>query len=475
MASTLNDSDYVILHNVPIVDAHSAPGRMKPFDNMNESLLQRIVEVNNRRLADTGDEIPIVAHHTEKGRPADEQPPIIGFAKGLYLAPFGELNPRPAIYARDWKIRKEYVELARSRPRRSIEIWPDNLEIDPIALCGADTPARHLGTLKFHRTEKVEILSPLKFAKDGIMDGMQDDGLVQKFLAAFFETPIGKVLMDMANERGFEQEGNEERSPTQSMVNAPPATSAQGFAEGTTPDTMPMPPYTPPKAEGFDHREETPGPGGTHEPSRIPDPDKEGSPMPMEGAAGSTYEHGGTPYLKEKRETYGMMGKYAKSGDPGQVEKLRMEHDDTKLQYRKLEEQFGAEQQYRQHLEKKIDAINLQLNRATYLAKLTQLRGEGYQFSRSSVIDRVQHMTPEQFDKEVEFMKENFQRAPIGLRIQEKEPFMREGGEELAAQQFSREELKTKASDTVRQAQRLSKSKGLSLTDAYEEIVNQKT
>ncbi len=466
MGSTAFDRDYVTLHDVAIVDVHEAPGRQEPFDNLDEGLLKRLVEINNRRMADTGDEIPIVAHHTVKGAPHDEQPVIVGYAKDLYIAPFGELDPRPAIYARDWKILNEYVELARSRPRRSIEVWPDTLEIDPIALCGSDTPARHLGTLKFARKgEKVEILAPLQFAKEESMHmDTQDDGMVAKVIAALFETPMGKVLMEIVQERGFQQEGDEERAPVHSMVNAPPATSAQGFAAGMTPDTMPMPEHTPPKAEGFDHmsqhmpkhmpptkpeefnHEETPGPGGTHEPGRMPH--------------------------KEKEEEH--MNHYDKGGDPERFEKLRIEHDEAKLRYRKLEEQFGAEQELRKHLEDQVGAINLQLSRATFERKLTQLQGEGVQFNRREILDRVQHLTPEQFDKEVEYMKSNFKIAPIQLRYQEEKPFMREGGEELGAQKFSREEVKVKARDAGKQAQLLAKKDGISLTDAYDQIINQK-
>jgi len=179
--------EYLYTHDVPIMDAHAAPNRPKPFDNMNEALLRHIIEVNNQRFEDTGDEIPIAAAHTVKGIPSLEQPPIIGYASGLYLGQFGRVNPRPCIYAKNWRIRKKYADLANERPRRSIEIWPKSYEIDPIALCGADTPERHLGQVRFGRDdERITVLAPLKYER---IETMLEEADIQKIVAAMMQTP----------------------------------------------------------------------------------------------------------------------------------------------------------------------------------------------------------------------------------------------------------------------------------------------
>jgi len=225
---SITDNDYIVLHDVPILDEHIEPGRQSPFDQMSESLLQQICEANNRRLEDTGDEIPIVASHTIKGAPADEQPPIIGYARNLYVGKFGKINPRACIFVKDWRIQRKHADLARSRPRRSIEIWPKTLEIDPIALLGAITPSRHLGQLQFDRDDE-RITFQRDLGKENAMDEQQ---LVDKVLAALMETPFMKWAMEK-----MEAENAAAAAPPAAPPAAIPAPPPVGFQQETPPTT----------------------------------------------------------------------------------------------------------------------------------------------------------------------------------------------------------------------------------------------
>ena len=415
------DAEYITFRDVPIIDTHAAPNRPAPFNNMDESLLRRIVEVNNRRMEDTGDEIPIVAYHTVDEGHDDEQPPIVGYAKNLYVAPFGRINPRACIYVAEWKIRKEFAGIARDKPRRSIELWPDSLEIDPIALCGADTPERHLGQIHFGKQGK-----PIRLDCNYLTDGKtrfnkeEDTKMpfdIDEVLAALNETPLFKKLMAMVDQGNGMQETGQMPGPA---MEGGPETQPVGFGhynEGEQPAERPvmgMPPYPegqphmPPKREGFNHME-TPGPGGTHEPGRMP------YPKPKESAH-MGYDKDGKPLHREPTE------------ESERFRRLREDRDDDKLKYRKLEEQMTHERGLREKLEGEMGGIQRELRREKRERACGQLQAEGLQFARAEVLDRVQDMSDEEFEAEVGFMRKNFKTAPINLRYQETGP-IRDGGE----------------------------------------------
>jgi len=413
--------EFIVKHDVPIMDVHTKLGRPKPFDNMDEALLYQIVEVNNHRMADTGDEIPIVGYHTNRDAPGDEQPPIIGYAKDLYVGKFGKLNPRACIFVKEWKIFKKYKGFANDRPRRSIELSPRTLKIDPIALLGAIAPERHLGQLIYslRGSETVHVLAPLQYGKDETMALTNED--FQEFMNMFLETPLGKKMIAMVGaDEGSEHMEHEEMP---------------GQMPSQMPGQMPGPP--PNIAQGFKHEEEEmPGPGGTHEPGRMPEPEE------------------------EKMHA----GRYSSD-----AEKLRMQNDEEKIKYRALEEQVASEKSRSRQLESEVSTISRELRRAKYERSLTQLGAEGIQFSRPKELDRLQDLNEGEFENEIQRMRECYKSAPINIRYHESEAFMRDGGEESTPMQFTQEE----AQKAVKYAREAMQKDGLTYEVAYEAALKQ--
>lgn len=144
--------EFFVYENVPIFDEHEDCDGVR-YDYR---LLSQIAQNNNDRIEDTGDLVPIVEHHTDDANDPKTDPEIFGYAGPFNVQRFGKKKPRWAIYARRWKIRAEKHDEAKLRPRRSVEIWPEDSPedryFDPIALLGAETPRRDLGILRYEKT-----------------------------------------------------------------------------------------------------------------------------------------------------------------------------------------------------------------------------------------------------------------------------------------------------------------------------------
>ena len=138
-----NSTDYMILENIAVFDDLPVEGKCPGFTSEE---LQAICDKNNERYADTGDATPLVLGHTMDVSET-EQPPIVGYATNFYVGEIGLLNPRKAIYA-TFNVLKQYAEVVKQYPRRSIELFKNKI-IDPIALLSASAPAKYLGLLSF--------------------------------------------------------------------------------------------------------------------------------------------------------------------------------------------------------------------------------------------------------------------------------------------------------------------------------------
>lgn len=136
--------EYFIIDSVPIFDEHEGDV------SYDAKLLARIANNNNQRANETGDLCPLVSHHTPEDKDPNKAPFILGYADKFRLGKFGENRKRWAIYAR-FKVLKEMAKEFFARPRRSVEIWPEDAPekrfFDPIALLGAETPRRDLGLI----------------------------------------------------------------------------------------------------------------------------------------------------------------------------------------------------------------------------------------------------------------------------------------------------------------------------------------
>lgn len=147
---TTSDPHFVLVDGVPILDEHElhVGGSVMKID---AAKLQQIAHNNNRRVAETGDTVMLVHGHTKDDAREEDQPEILGEADKFWVAPLFKTG-RMAIWAR-FKFRKDADVLAKIKklPRRSVELWTDRWELDPIALLGATAPERDLGVLRLSR------------------------------------------------------------------------------------------------------------------------------------------------------------------------------------------------------------------------------------------------------------------------------------------------------------------------------------
>lgn len=373
--------------NVPVFDEHYDPARQGPLQRVDRPLLEEIARNSQRRIDDTGDECPIIIGHTSKER--KQQAPVVGFARNFRVETLGRANPRAAIYC-DYR----FPEAARSElywggdlkcpkfPRRSVEVWPTDRIIDPIALLGGETPRRDLGIMTYSRPSSTSEqpvrysmaddndLDDLDKADDADLPGDTDDDegdsdmgfdmadLVKQVMAALAETPAFQYLAKKMQE--------EQTAGMQAQQ------AAQAGAPAAPPPAAPPPAAAP------------------------------GAPPPN-----------GPPqqFSREKERT-------------------RMERDEWALKYSRLEQEHSA-------LKARVDASDRKARRAEREQQLAELQHQGYQFSRAEELEDADSMTPEQWTKHLGRIKQRYQRAPIGQRIET--PRINDGGDEVSVS-FSRED-----------------------------------
>ena len=153
-----SDKDWIIVHDVPILDEHrlhipaDKDGKQAArVVDVNRDLLMRLAANNNRNIRETGDWVPLTEGHTTDDGPESAQPEILGYADDFKV---GQLfnTDRQALLAR-FRISKdpEKLKKAKNLPRRSVELWLDREEINPISLLGSTAPERNLGLLRLQR------------------------------------------------------------------------------------------------------------------------------------------------------------------------------------------------------------------------------------------------------------------------------------------------------------------------------------
>jgi hypothetical protein len=193
----LNDkSEYVIKKNVPVLDEH------KLFDDdgkilavIDESRLQQIADNNNRKIKETGDEVPLIVGHTNDDDPETKQPPIVGYATDFQVKRLFKTG-RKALFA-TFKFFKDTAHLARQFPRRSVELWLRKWEVDPISLLGAHTPERSLGLLRFNRADGLHYsraYSDMPLPQIRRYNAGQNPDMLNQVLAAIQQTDLWQEM-----------------------------------------------------------------------------------------------------------------------------------------------------------------------------------------------------------------------------------------------------------------------------------------
>jgi len=73
--------EMIVKHHVPILDEHELKdNKGNVVIRLDKDKLLEITSVNNKRIGDTGDEIPLVIGHTKDDAPENQQPEIVGYA-----------------------------------------------------------------------------------------------------------------------------------------------------------------------------------------------------------------------------------------------------------------------------------------------------------------------------------------------------------------------------------------------------------
>jgi len=223
--------DMIVKHHVPILDEHELKdNKGNVVIRLDKDKLQEIVNTNNTRMSNTGDEIPLVIGHTKDDAPESEQPEIVGYATNLKVEPFFKTG-RKCITA-TFKFFKNTVDKVRNFPRRSIELWLSDYKIDPISLLGATTPERDLGLLRLSKN------GVKKYQRTMEMDNKQE--IVDAVLNALQQTDVWQFLTQLAA-----QSGQDAGVPTEGEM--PPDAGAMP-PEGAPPEGAMPPEAMPPEA-----------------------------------------------------------------------------------------------------------------------------------------------------------------------------------------------------------------------------------
>lgn len=137
-------------YSVPLLDEHQMTDEGgKPVAYVDKNVLQVIADNNNRRVYQTGDPATLILGHTDDDPRAPEKP-AKGFVVNYTVKPF-KRDPKTGqvIYAihGDFKVRPKNTYILEEYPRRSVELWWNKKELDPIALLGGTSPERDLGVV----------------------------------------------------------------------------------------------------------------------------------------------------------------------------------------------------------------------------------------------------------------------------------------------------------------------------------------
>lgn len=140
---------WVTVENVPLLDEHVIKNEKgKVIAKVDRAVLETIAENNNRRVHETGDPATLILGHTDDD-PKSPEKPVKGFVINYKVKPFRRDTNGKIIYAiyGDFKIRPQNKHILEEYPRRSVELWWEKKELDPIALLGGTSPERDLGVI----------------------------------------------------------------------------------------------------------------------------------------------------------------------------------------------------------------------------------------------------------------------------------------------------------------------------------------
>jgi hypothetical protein len=353
-------SQYVLKDNVPILDEHVLLDEDgDPITTLDERKLRAIAAKANRRVAETGDEVPIVIGHTRDGAPEDRQPEIVGYARGFKVIPFARTGKK--CLAALFRFMRDKLDKVRQFPRRSIELWLSDWKIDPISLLGATTPERDLGLLRLSRDgvrKYRRVLPATNTPKSEPVD--QTKEIVDAVLAALKESDVWK----WAESQMQSQEQPEQEPGLEGDDLLPEEDEDADDLDLDNPDledeTDDEPAPSPPVAKDKPVKMAASAPGGSN--TCVPGPLKDRKRMQRDAAR--------TASVRFQREKQAM---WAEVGD-----------------------------------------LRLKLQRTNRERDLIQLESEGFVLDRVEELDAVQALPEDTYRKHLSRIRKRYSRAPVG-------------------------------------------------------------
>lgn len=330
---SINSPQLVKVGRWAILDEHELPATAShPEIIVDRKRLQRICNNAAKRVADTGDAIPLVIGHTDEDSFEVDQPPLVGFCDNLQVEPLFDTG-REAIWA-DFLIYDNKVDEVRAYPRRSVELWATRDEIDPVSLLGATTPERDLGLMKFNRQSE----TPYHYSiKESDMADKKDDKKEDK----------EKKVVDEPKEKEPKEKGSGdpmvdeivakvmESAPMKGVVSAVEKIMSliQAMEEGHDPNA---PPEQEQDQSMLAPHEDQPQPSVTPAP-QAKDAAKYNEPSPVKfDASQASGTNTDTPTMKYEKddEVVIKLSRKAESQEL-EIKKLTTELEEVKLRYRR--------------------------------------------------------------------------------------------------------------------------------------------
>ena len=202
--TVLPPGEYVTRKGVFVLDPHTLRDKSgKTIVNVDETMLRKIAQNQNKRINETGDATPLVIGHTRDGERENEAPEVVGYATDWRLQKFYRTGKQAL--ACTFHVFKKAADRVKKFPRRSVELWLDSLTIDPISLLGATTPERDLGLLRLSKAEGSKFVATRDDTGELTVDENTQQ-IVDAVLEAIKSTDVWQFMTKKMDEEGSEAE-----------------------------------------------------------------------------------------------------------------------------------------------------------------------------------------------------------------------------------------------------------------------------
>lgn len=360
-STTLPPGEYVVRKGVFVLDPHTLRDKSgKTLVNVDEQMLAKIAQNQNKRIAETGDATPLVIGHTRDGERENEAPELVGYATDWKLQKFYKTGKRAL--ACTFHIFQKAADKVRKFPRRSVELWLDSLTIDPISLLGATTPERDLGLLRLSKQSSGSKLVATHDDNGELAVDENTQQIVDAVLEAIKSTDVWQYMTQKMQEEGSEAE------------------SSAGAG-----DESPL--------------------GGAGSPGGEYDPQGEQGLLDALGGADAGGAPGGDDQALQMAAGAPSGGNTFAPGMGGMDAEKPNRY--SKISFQKLARE-------NEDMKSTLNTLLMRYQRAEREKELIKLEAEGYMLDREEELNLCSNLDNSQFQQHVQRVRLRYQRAPIG-------------------------------------------------------------